>query len=306
MTSLYWDNFKLRENETIECIKNRIDPPIRRVSVFITNTCNFRCAYCNMKFGKQEMYKDIFDDIVKQYRDSIIHITGGEPSVVGWLYNYIDSNKGTFHLNTNAYIVPPTNIKRLKVSLDSCDEEYFNKLVCKSGAFEKICQNIKDFSPKAITSITSVLNRENYKDSPKFMAFCRKEFPNLYAVFFSIYKGKNPRFIMNDIDTSTFFDYISHDLEKEMDKESLSLFRETIDEKRRIVNGERFPENKVGSICYLSLSERAYDWNGKLYRCSHLLRDGVYNNDSKICNECRYGCNRRLVKFNQDVQMALT
>jgi len=86
-----------------------------------------------------------------------------------------------------------------------------------------------------------------------------------------------------------------------MNKESLELFRETLDEKYRLLSTNRFPENIYNDTCYLSMSERVFDFDGNEYKCSHLFRDGVYNTDSKIQNQCKNGCNTRLVRFNKEV-----
>jgi len=307
MTSKYWDDFEKRIKETVEAIKENKVVPVRRVAIFITNKCNFRCKYCNVHFGNSEMSEEVFDSIVKKYGDSsIIHITGGEPSTVKWLYPYIENKENVrFHLNTNAFLEPPRNVKRLKISLDTKDQELFDSIVQVKGAFTNTINNIKKHSKRTITSITCVLSKKTYLDSPEFMRYCREEFPGLYAVFFSCYKGDNPEFIMSEKDVDTFFNETRFKLEKEMDKESLGLFKETLDEKFRIFGKNRFPENINNKTCYLSLSERVFDYNGNEYTCSHLFRDGVFNNDSKICNTCRNGCNRRLVKFNEEVEKRL-
>ena len=58
--------------------------------------------------------------------------------------------------------------------------------------------------------------------------------------------------------------------------------------------------------CYLSMSEKVIDWNNNEYTCSHLFRDGIFYTKPKKHDKCRYGCNRRLVMFNQDVSNRLT
>lgn len=305
--SLYWDDFSRRINETVEAIKNKTIPPVRRVAVFITNQCNFRCDYCNMCLNNKQLSKKKFEEVIKKHGNTaIIHITGGEPSLVKWLYLYIEENKDVrFHLNTNAFIKPPKNIKRLKVSLDSHNEEYFNKLVHHKNAFQKVIQNIKEACEYTTVSITCVLSKENYKDTPEFMKFCRTEFPKLYAVFFSIYKGNNKRFKFSQEDINIFFNEIRPKLEKEMDEESRALFNETINEKFRLIQGVRFPENSLNNPCYISMSERVIDWNGEEGFCFHLFRDKIQMKCGKKYVECKYGCNRRLIMFNEEVERRL-
>lgn len=309
MGSLYWDDFDIRIKETTNAIKNYKIPPIRRVAVFITNKCNFRCGYCNEQFRDKELKFEKFEDIVEKYgKDSIIHITGGEPSTVKWLYPYIDSlsNDGyRFHLNSNCFLKPPKNIKRLKVSLDTFHKHYFNDLVGHKDAFEKVIENIKIASKYTVTSVTCVLTKENYENSINFMKWCRKEFPDLYAVFFSVYKGNIERFKFTDEDCNYFNNVIKNDLVDEMDEESKKLFLETITDKQKLSDGIRFPENNLSEPCYLSMSEIVIDPEGNEHRCSHLYRDKVKQINFEKHQKCLYGCNTRLVKFNNEVSRLL-
>jgi len=304
--SLYWDDFERRAIETVDSIKNNKEFIVRRVAVFITNQCNFRCAYCNMKFGHEEMSKEIFLNILKKYgKTAIIHVTGGEPSTVSWLYPVIEEYKDIrFHLNTNGYLKPPENIKRLKVSLDTYDAGYFNKLV-HMDVFNKVYGHIKQACNKTVTSITCVLTKENYEKAPEFIKFCNKEFPGLYAIFFSIYKGTNSRFVFQKEDIDRFYKDIKPQMEIEMKEETLWLFQNTMDNKIRLLEGIRFPENNLETPCYLSLTERVIDYQGNEYSCSHLFRDKVFRNNSEKHEKCRYGCNRKLIKFNEEVEKLL-
>ena len=275
--SLYWDDFQKRAEETVRCIQTGQEIPIRRVAVFVTERCNFCCAYCNLTACNQEMSEQQFDKIVKQYGDTaIIHITGGEPGVVKWLYPYLERNgaKYRFHLNTNAFILPPSkSVRRLKVSLDSCNDLYWNKLVGKN-AFDVVVNNIKKCIPETVVSITFTMTRENYKTIPDFCLFVKETFPGLYAVFFSVYKGTNERFVFTEDDAKYFFERIKPRASEILDEESNALLNETICDKFRMMTGRRFPENKCGK-CYLSMSERVFLPDGTMHGCSHLIRDGV-------------------------------
>lgn len=308
MSSKYWDDFERRILETVDGITKRKPIPIRRVAVFITNKCNFSCDYCNMSPDGKELSEKKFNKIVGKYgKSAIIHITGGEPSTVKWLYDYIDCSLRTrFHLNSNLLLKPPKNIQRLKVSLDTNYPDYFDSLVNFNGAFNKVVTNIKKACEYTTVSITCTLTKENFNNAPYFMAWCKKEFPDLYAVFFSVYKGTNERFKFDSFSANRFFTVIKPQLEKEMDKESYSLLQETIDEKFRIIQGVRFPENRIDIPCYISMSERVVDWDGNEAKCSHLFRDGIIQTDSEKHKKCLYGCNRRLVHFNEAVQKGIS
>jgi MoaA/NifB/PqqE/SkfB family radical SAM enzyme len=299
--SKYWDDFELRARETVGCLDNGMTPPVRRVAVFVTQQCNFRCDYCNVHFEPKTMSESRFREIVDQYGDdAIIHITGGEPSVVPWLYPLIEElgDQCRFHLNTNAFIKPPyKHIKRLKVSLDSCDEEYWNQLVGRD-AWARVVDNIAEASEHTVTSITYTLTAENYWQALDFAKFARSVFPSLYALFFSVYKGDHPRFKFHSGAVDDFFERIYPHLAHTLGKESRALMHETLGEKQRLLTGARFPNNNLEEPCYISMSERVIGPDGIESFCSHLYRDGIVGTGSKKCSKCQYGCNQRLVDFN--------
>lgn len=53
--------------------------------------------------------------------------------------------------------------------------------------------------------------------------------------------------------------------------------------------------------CYLSMSERVIGPDGEESTCSHLYRDGIKSKEPCKHGVCRYGCNQRLVAFNNVV-----
>ena len=299
--SKYWDDFELRARETVGCLDNHLTPPVRRVAVFVTQRCNFRCDYCNTKFEPKTMSERCFRETMAQYgREAILHITGGEPSVVPWLYPLIEENSGwcRFHLSTNAYIMPPyRHIKHLKVSLDSPDEKYWNKLVGRD-AWRTVVDNIAEASEHTVTSITYTLTAENYRQALDFSKFARKEFPSLYVLLFSVYKGNDLRFKFAPGQVDDFFGRVYPCLLEGLNKESAALMRETLSEKRKLLAGVRFPENNLDEPCYLSMSERVIGPDGVESFCPRLYRDGIIGTGSKKCPQCQYGCSQQLVDFN--------
>ena len=307
--SLYWDDFERRIAETIAHVKYGLPLPVRRVAVFITNQCNFRCGYCNNPRLGDTLPEEKFAEIVDKYgQTAIIHITGGEPSVVPWLYPFLYEHckDVRFHLNTNAYICPPfQTVRRLKVSLDHYDSVYWDRLVGCKGAFDRVVANIKRSIPYTTVSITYTLTHDNYRDAIKFAAFAKQEFPDAYAVFYSIYKGDDPTFAFTVEDAETFFNEILPELKDTLVGESRALLHETIDEKRRLIQGIRFPQNACKSPCYISMSERVISPQGVESYCSHLYRDGIFHQQGERSDRCLYGCNRRLVKFNEQVEAYL-
>lgn len=307
--SLYWDDFSRRVNETVETLNAGHRPPVRRVAVFITERCNFRCEYCNASASGKTLSRENFNRIIREYgKDAIIHVTGGEPSVVPWFYDWVREHGKNYqiHLNTNVYITPPADsLKRIKVSLDSHNAEYWNALVNRSDAFDRVVDNIKYASKRAVTTITCTLNHENFRDVVPFIQFCQRTFPDLYAIFFSIYKGTNERFMITNSDANEIFDEYVPIMLRILDNESASLLHETVDEKRRLTQGVRFEMNESSGRCYLSMSERVVDPSGFQYTCSHLYRDGIKMMSPMKHPKCQYGCNRRLCAFNEEVEKRL-
>ena len=305
--SLYWDDFSRRQQETLDCLKNNLPVPVRRVAVFITEACNLKCKYCNLAQSPRTLSKHQFEEVIEKYGDTaLFHITGGEPSIVSWLYPYIEKNgdKYRFHLNSNAVIPPPKKIKRLKVSLDSYDKDRWNALVGRN-VFDTVVENIIEASKETVTSITYTLTRQSYREAPKFIEFSNRTFPDLYALFFSVYKGTNPEFAFTPEDIEIFFEKILPKMKELLPEESLALLCETLNEKRRLIAGVRFPESNLSAPCYLSMSERVISPDGKEFTCSHLYRDGIYCTEAVKHSKCLYGCNQRLVDFNRGIENEL-
>jgi MoaA/NifB/PqqE/SkfB family radical SAM enzyme len=308
--SLYWDDFEQRAIETEVHVRNETAVPIRRVAIFITEGCNFRCKYCNLhsnsrvKQSPTTLSQGRFEEVVEKYgKTAIIHITGGEPSIVPWLYPYLmeHGHKYRFHLNTNAYIMPPSPVlRRLKVSLDSCQRDYWDELVGRV-AFDRVVDNIKQASKQTVTTVTYTVTGENYSQILPFILFAARELPDLYAIFFSIYKSENPRYTFTRDDIDNFFDHIIPAMKQLLNAESVALLNETMSEKQRLVAGVRFPENDLLEPCYLSMSERVIAPDGSEYACSHLYRDGIHCTTGAKHTKCLYGCNQRLVDFNRIV-----
>jgi MoaA/NifB/PqqE/SkfB family radical SAM enzyme len=250
------------------------------------------------------MSEECFMGVLDKYGSSaIIHITGGEPSCVPWLYPLLRERGDDFrfHLNTNAFKRPPAeSVKRLKVSLDSDNDAYWDNLVGVRGAWDRVVRNVQMASEQTNTSITYTLTQQNYQAAPRFAAFARRTFPNLYATFFSIYKGDDRRFVMDDLAASEFFENVRPALLDALDDESRALLLETLDEKRRLLQGVRFEQPK-NLPCYLSMSERVIGPDGSESCCSHLYRDGIKLTTPSKTDRCAYGCNQRLVAFNKAV-----
>ena len=225
-------------------------------------------------------------------------------------------------------------VRRLKVSLDTCEASEFDMMVRKSGAYTKVLANLDKVAKLSVntrpfTSITYTVTKQNMHKMAAFAKMCKERLPFLYAVFFSCYKGNNPDlyFTAKDIKllTKEILPAVRAQLKINEDTESLWLLNNSHDSKT-FVQGIRFRDNK-NMPCYLQLSELTVDEKGHCYLCSHLYRDGVgkmshstidssledimsekgeYINVLPVSYKCLYGCNKKLVHFNKNVHKQLS
>lgn len=335
--SNYWDDFQARVNNTIDCLNTGELPQLERLTVHLTESCNFHCEYCNMRFSKKTMEKSLAKKIVDEYVEmggKTIHFTGGEPTVVPYIeeiFTYAKSKGLTVSANTNAYKrVDTENIDKFKTSFDTPYAEEFNSVVG-VGAFEKVVENMKIYSREMrgkMLSITAVLNRKTYKHMLELAKFVHENF-EVYNLYYSNYKGQNPEFAFTDEEIEDMFqNYIPKVLEFFEQTSNIYSYKQLSLYKRGdFRNVEcRFDENKY-IPCYIQLSEMTIDVDGNCYDCSHLYRDGVkpdeiinVKNDTlkncfrrrkeryldvenMICisEKCLNGCNKNLIGFNKAV-----
>ena len=336
----YWDLFEQRIEETVFSIKNQTIPKLRRISLHITNKCNFNCIYCNEIHKNKELDFNLFKRIVDEYSEmggGILHITGGEPSIVSYINEAIDysHSKGIItNLNTNGYKrfndSSYSKMSRLKISFDTNDENRFDNLVRHKGAFNNIIDNIKyikTLKNYPVISLTYTVNAQNIEDMIPFINFYYKEI-RVYAIFFSIYKGDNPNLIFSQENINRLFHEVYPKIKEIMiknnDYDSLWLL-ENSHSKMTYELQNRFPENN-NTPCYLSLSELSIYENGEISHCSHLSRDGIFDKNLNIKDnalqeimnkkldllnkiplnqKCLYGCNLKLCKFNLECKKKL-
>lgn len=334
----YWDDFDRRAHETAAAIAAHTLPPLRRVSVHITNGCNFGCSYCNEVRSPRTLPLESFTNLVIQYSEmggGIVHVTGGEPTIIRGFSDYIaaaaDHSNIAFHLNSNLFRpnIPDhqyRTIQRLKVSLDSSSASYFDKVVRRSDAFGQVTANldhvhnlIAEGKADTLVSLTFTVTSQNYRHIPEFLEMYGSRWPKFYAAFFSSYKGSNPDFVMTPEDTHDLFTNIAPMIDRLSGDETRMLFHAS-HEPRTFSPSERFPEVR-NTPCWLQLSELVVNEDGDLSNCSHLYRDGVRgiinlrdghlsdlfrqiksSSHTVPMNEaCIYGCNKKLTTFNRVV-----
>lgn len=335
--SNYWDDFQIRVNKTIDNLKLNKLPELERLTVHLTEVCNFRCEYCNMHFSTKTMAKELAYKIVDDYVEmggNIIHFTGGEPSVVPYieeLFEYAKSKGLQVSSNTNGFKkMNSKNIDKLKASFDISDEDTFNSTM-NIQSFGTVVNNMKRYSEEMkgkMLSITAVLNRKTYKHMLKLAKFVEENF-KVYNLYFSNYKGCNCEFAFTDDEIDDMFEnYIPAVLDYfKRTKNNYSYNQLSLYSKNDFRNVNcRFEDNKVVP-CFIQLSEMTIDVNGYCYDCSHLYRDGIkpkemisvaieslsdcfrkkkekYLNSENctfISDKCLNGCNKNLIGFNKAV-----
>lgn len=337
----YWDLFEKRAEETVAAVRENSRPPLRRLSLHITNRCNMNCSYCNEHHTAAEMKFPMFNKMVKEYSDmggGVLHITGGEPTVVKFFDEIFpcvaEYSNIELHVNTNCLkqltLEQYRSIKRLKVSLDTTDAEYFNKITQVKNAFERVTANLDYIHDNVVVpfgtptvSLTYTVTRQNYKEIPNFLRMYYKRWPKFYAVFFSSYKGVGNDFLLDREEINELFTEIVPQLraltEENNDAETKVLF-DTAHDVETFDPRIRFPVN-AELPCWIQLSEIAINEAGEVWNCSHLLRDKVPNTGLNIADghladivsaakdqfsvplskECLFGCNRKLQTFNKYV-----
>jgi|GEM_PF-6609109 len=335
--SNYWDDFEVRVNKTIDRLEEEKLPDLERLTVHLTEGCNFRCEYCNMKFSQRTMDKKLAYKIVDDYvamGGNIIHFTGGEPTIVSYiekLYTYAKTKGLQVSSNTNGFKkVSSKNIDKLKASFDTPFRNEFNNIM-NVKCFNSVVKNLKQYSQEMknkMLSITAVLNRKTYKHMLDLAKFINENF-EVYNLYFSNYKGCNEEFAFEDWQIEDMFkNHIPETLDyfkntgNTYSYNQLSLY--THDDFRNV--DCRFQEN-LSTPCYIQLSEMTIDVDGNCYDCSHLYRDGVVPNEiinvermslsgcfvkrkkkyknilKSVCisDKCLNGCNKNLIGFNKAV-----
>uniref|UniRef100_A0A6M3KXH1 Putative radical SAM superfamily protein n=1 Tax=viral metagenome TaxID=1070528 RepID=A0A6M3KXH1_9ZZZZ len=299
-TEFFWDRMAERADETIKAIKSGTVPDIIRFAVHVTGRCNMRCRYCHDPKNNKVIDRELFRDICRRAgTKGVVHITGGEPMCVPWLEEEIQrqARYTRFAFNSNLLKLPRLEtakaLFRVKTSLDDLDAERWNSVVG-GPHFNTVVANIKAIS--RIVKYTSVsftathLNAARFKP---FIAFCKEQFPDLYSISASFFKG-NGELSLTLGDITLLFDAA-----EDLNEVSKMVFLET-----HTQQGNYFPEN-LEIPCYLSMTERLIDEYGREFYCSHLYRDRVEapgnpGNDP----HCITGCNARFRKFNRLVHEA--
>ena len=301
IANIFWDRMDERAQETITALRAGKLPPVIRFAVHITQNCNMRCQYCNEPKVGTTMTPLAFENIMARAgTQGIIHITGGEPQTVPWLSDMIAANPSLrFALNTNMLKMPAPavlrTIFRLKTSLDSSDRDAWNALTG-GNFFDRVVANIKSATTQVkYTSVCYTATHQNAHLLGPFIDFTQREFPELFSLSVSFYKGTNMQLALTQTDIDQLFA-----ASRNMNEVSRQVFNQT-----HAPTGNVFPQN-LHIPCYLSLTERLIDSKGDEYYCSHLYRDHVRPPGRPGLDEhCVTGCNAKFSTYNRRIYEAL-
>lgn len=164
-------------------IQDKFDRPLRDLRISVTDRCNFRCTYCMPAEIFNEKYKFLpkphlltFEEMTRLTRIIVrlgavkIRLTGGEPLVrqdVEQLVAMLNAIDGVddMAMTTNAYLLPQkidalksAGLPRLTISLDSLDEDVFQKMNGGRASVAKVLEGIQvaeeaGYSPMKINTV---------------------------------------------------------------------------------------------------------------------------------------------------------
>jgi len=149
-------------------LTDKLNRPLRDLRISVTDRCNFRCTYCMPAeiFGERYQFLPkpqilTFEEITRLVRVIVrlgavkLRITGGEPLVrkdIEQLIAMLAEVDGVddMALTTNAYFLPEkvdalkaAGLQRITVSLDSLDDDVFQKMNGGRSSVEKVLQGIE-------------------------------------------------------------------------------------------------------------------------------------------------------------------
>ena len=159
----------------------------------LTKSCNFNCIYCGIggETTASLVHSHCYDTIIERTKIAIKHnirkfrFTGGEPFTYPKLFDLISffNDLDVFLLvNTNAsLIIDKSQIAEISgpnvhyaASLDSLDEDNFNRISGTTQYFERVIQGIKFLSKKnRLLRLNMVVSKYNYKELFSIIEFCQ-------------------------------------------------------------------------------------------------------------------------------------
>lgn len=275
------------------------------VGIDLTNKCNLKCEYCELKLRKQ---KEMSTKEILKLIDSIsgdccyIHLAGGEPLLrkdIDVIIDYISRKEvmylslvtnGTFSL-VKKHIDNLKKVNALVFSLDGIGTTH--EKIRKGSRFDEVINSIKACKKEGINVVTNTaMNKKNIKDIPKILELGKKiGFKSWFEpVFVYEYSGK-----VNDL------------LSKEGMREIMNYL---INEKKRNKNilcsiramkyyRDNWPNGKPLK-CYAGKFFARVDVDGKWYPCHYTVDGEGKDSFDKIVNnyKCEHCWCGRLIEMN--------
>ncbi|MBI4203162.1 MAG: GTP 3',8-cyclase MoaA [Chloroflexi bacterium] len=149
-------------------VLDRFTRPLQDLRISVTDRCNFRCVYCMPAEIYGERYKFLpkaqlltFEEIARLARVFVklgvqkLRLTGGEPLVRQDLHKLVallNEVEGIddLTLTTNGYLLPQqaealwdAGLRRINISLDSLDEEVFQKMNGRGFSVQRVLEGIR-------------------------------------------------------------------------------------------------------------------------------------------------------------------
>ena len=159
-------------------IRDTFNRPLRDLRISVTDRCNFRCTYCMPAevFGEGYKFlprKDLltFEEITRLVNIIVrmgavkLRLTGGEPLVrqdIEQLVAQLSSIDGVddMAMTTNAVFLPQkaqqlkeAGLQRVTVSLDTLDEDIFQKMNGKRSTVAKVLKGIESAEQAGLTPV---------------------------------------------------------------------------------------------------------------------------------------------------------
>ncbi len=184
-------------------MQDKLNRKLTDLRISVTDRCNFRCRYCMPEELYGEAYEFLKRDQVLSFEEIIrltkifiklginkVRLTGGEPLVrkdieklissISSLDNNIDLAMTTngYLLNKFAHILFDSGLRRLTVSLDSLDNDIFQKMSGKKFDIKDVLTGIgsaKDAGFKNIKINTVIKKGVNDKGVIDLVDYCKQE-----------------------------------------------------------------------------------------------------------------------------------
>jgi len=168
------------------------------VTWFLTNRCNYRCAYCTIPSRKQiELSTSQIVDLIGQMADAGVEricLTGGEPLCrkdIGMIIDSCQKKKIYTTMVSNGYYVKKRlsglkNLNLLVLSLDGSKKVH--EINRPKGSFESVIGAIKAAGKNIPIMTNTVLNKDN-QDSIDFILQLSRKYR--FVPYFNVIKNKS-------------------------------------------------------------------------------------------------------------------